>query len=115
MSSLLLMSICALEAVRIQTKNPDSYAGESMFPAHRETKAESGEKLPDIENLLEGEQTMLEIMLKRPGTEPLAKDFYCYHRPLSLLPHVLAPVQSYTVIGQCDEARQEGKGRGVIC
>ena len=48
-----------------------------MFPALRETKAESGEKLPDIENLLEGEQTMLEIMLKRPGTEPLAKDFDC--------------------------------------
>jgi len=46
-----------------------------MFPAHREVKAESGEKLPDIENLLEGDQTMLEIMLKRPGTEPLAKDF----------------------------------------
>ena len=55
-----------LQVVRIQTKNPDSYTGNSK------ERADSG---PDIGRLVEGNQTMLEIMLMRPQTEPLAKDF----------------------------------------
>ena len=59
----------------LQIKTQDSDTSSSMLPVGIEKGTNKQSKLPDFDQLIENDESMLEVLVRQLGMEPLAKEF----------------------------------------